>query len=78
MRADLSIKGYLIRLIQSCITRELCRRHRRGTIEVIHAMPMACIVFYRAWRALGSFKRRSALDFGNLILTVMTERTPGN
>ena len=76
MRADLSIKGYLIRVIQSCITRELCRRHRRGTIEVIHAMPIACIVFYRAWRPLESFKRRSALDFGNIILADVTERKP--
>ena len=53
MRADLSIKGYLIRVIQSCITRELCRRHRRGTIKVIYAMQIACIVFCRAWNPSG-------------------------
>ena len=74
MRADLSIKGYLIRVIQSCIIRELCRRHRRGTIKVIYAMQIACIVFCRAWRPLKSFKQRSALDFGNIILIGMTER----
>ena len=65
---------HLIRVIQSCITRELCKRHSRGTIEVIYAMQIACIVFCRAWRALKSFKQRSALDFGNIILTGMTER----
>ena len=65
---------HLIRVIQSCITRELCKRHSRGTIEVIYAMQIACIVFCRAWRPLKSFKQRSALDFGNIILTGMTER----
>ena len=65
---------HLIRVIQSCITRELCKRHSRGTIEVIYAMQRACIVLCRAWRPLKSFKQRSALDFGNIILTGMTER----
>ena len=65
---------HLIRVIQSCITRELCKRHSRGAIEVIYAMQIACIVSCRAWRPLKSFKQRSALDFGNIILTGMTER----